>query len=633
EDHSYWGAPERQNGSRRMYWTSDSASDIAAEYAAALAVNYINFGNPEDLDYAESLYRFSVKYNSVAGEGTYGFYNNSGCRDEQAWAAGWLYKATGNDYYLNECASKQNPYVGWVHGWENVDLGSACIYAEITGDWNNVNNYIRNKATGNGYFFLDKWGSARLNCSMQFTALVADKYGAGNYADWCKGQMSYLLGDNQMDICFVTGFAPNSAKNTHHRAASGYDGYWEQSEYDPVNGKTLIGALAGGPEDPNGTYSDVMNNYVSNEVAIDYNAGLVGAAAGLYSVYMTGSIDSEIEGVTTIYANDGVEVAPAETTAKPVVTTTKKTTTTTIITSATTKKTTSATTEATTVKVPVSTAKPSGNAVVLNDVKLGETYDISGYSDISRIDVVFDKTPSNGMTGCAVLGNWEFQNNYSGADLVNNTLTVIPDRNYNTMTIHKWYGDVNLESVIIYTGKSADTTKATTTTAKPATTTTKATTTTAKPTTTTTKATTTTTKPTTTTTKATTTTAKPTTTTTKVTTTTKPATTTTKPAETTPSESKTVVLRNVKYGESYSLTNYNYKSISKIVLKLDGEIGYGFGGNVVLGDWTVQNSYDRVNLTSGNTIEIDVNNPQSKMTIFNYWGNMNLESVTLVFAD
>ncbi|MDE6775712.1 MAG: glycoside hydrolase family 9 protein, partial [Ruminococcus sp.] len=151
EDHAYWGAPERQNGSRRMYWTSDSASDIAAEYAAALAVNYINFGNPEDLDYAESLYRFSVKYNSVAGEGTYGFYNNSGCRDEQAWAAGWLYKATGNDYYLNECASKQNPYVGWVHGWENVDLGSACICAEITGDWSNVNNYIRNKATGNGY--------------------------------------------------------------------------------------------------------------------------------------------------------------------------------------------------------------------------------------------------------------------------------------------------------------------------------------------------------------------------------------------------------------------------------------------------------------------------------------------------
>ncbi|MDE6775110.1 MAG: hypothetical protein K2J37_02205, partial [Ruminococcus sp.] len=123
-------------------------------------------------------------------------------------------------------------------------------------------------------------------------------------------------------------------------------------------------------------------------------------------------------------------------------------------------------------------------------------------------------------------------------------------------------------------------------------------------------------------------------TTTKSTTTTaKPTTTTTKPVETTPAESKTVVLKNVKYGESYSLADYNYKSISKIVLKLDGEIGYGFGGNVVLGDWAVQNSYDRANLTSGNTIEIDVKNPQSKMTVFNYWGDMNLESVTLIFAD
>ena len=83
------------------------------------------------------------------------------------------------------------------------------------------------------------------------------------------------------------------------------------------------------------------------------------------------------------------------------------------------------------------------------------------------------------------------------------------------------------------------------------------------------------------------------------------------------------------YGESYSLAGYDYANITGITLQLEGEIGNGFGGCVVLGNWTVQNSYDRANLTEDGTIEITVTNPQDKMTIFNYWGSKNLVSVTL----
>ena len=131
--------------------------------------------------------------------------------------------------------------------------------------------------------------------------------------------------------------------------------------------------------------------------------------------------------------------------------------------------------------------------------------------------------------------------------------------------------------------------------------------------------TTTTTKPTTTTT-----TTKPTTTTT----TTKPTTTTT----TTPAgnNNKEVVLTDVAYNSSYSLKDYDYKSIEKIVLKLDGNVGYGFGGNVVLGNWTVQLGYGASNLTADNTIVLDVTNPQDMLTVYNYWGSMSLESVTLI---
>ncbi|MDE6670583.1 MAG: hypothetical protein K2K16_00150, partial [Ruminococcus sp.] len=157
----------------------------------------------------------------------------------------------------------------------------------------------------------------------------------------------------------------------------------------------------------------------------------------------------------------------------------------------------------------------------------------------------------------------------------------------------------------------------TTTTTKPTTTTT-----TTKPTTTTT-----TTKPTTTTT----TTTKPTTTTTTTTmTTTTSTTTTTKPTTTTPAGNKKIVLTDVNYNTPYSLKNYDYKSIGKIILNLKGDIGWGFGGNVVFGNWISQYGYNAPDLTSNYTIEFNVTNPQDMFTIYNYWGNMYLESVTLI---
>ena len=325
EDHSYWGPPEKQ-GSRKMFWTSNGASDIAAEYSAALAANYVNFGNKDDLTYAEALYKFSKQNNRVTDEGPKGFYNSNGPADEQAWAAGWLYLATKNQSYLNDLKGNL-PKVGWVHGWNDTHLGANCLYGEITGDWSGANGYISGKATGNGYMFLDKWGSARINCSMQMTSLIATAHKAGDYKAWAKGQMNYILGQNPANTCYVTGFASNSAKNAHHRAASGYTGYdqfnmngWNPDgdhmspfcAYGP-NAHPLIGALVGGPCDAGGSYHDNMADYICNEVAIDYNAGLVGAAAGLYHFYKSGSIDKNINGVSKIYSG-GNSQPPQQTT-------------------------------------------------------------------------------------------------------------------------------------------------------------------------------------------------------------------------------------------------------------------------------------------------------------------------------
>ena len=92
--------------------------------------------------------------------------------------------------------------------------------------------------------------------------------------------MNYMLGDNPNKRCYIVGYNENSSKYPHHRAASRST----DSKIINSNHYTLLGALVGGPG-ANGTYKDDQGDYYCNEVALDYNAGLVGAAAGLYLVH------------------------------------------------------------------------------------------------------------------------------------------------------------------------------------------------------------------------------------------------------------------------------------------------------------------------------------------------------------
>ena len=353
EDHDVWCSPESQTDQslRTAYWTSDDASDIAAEYAAALAANYVNFGNEEDLTYAKALYNYSIRTNKAQCPVAEKFYGSYDYYDDQAWAAGWLYLATGDSSYktfLNTFMNTSNAGKSGQSGcqwgvyspmsWNNVSLGAAILQSEITGsgsDWSKVTTYLNGKCTSESQYYCEAtWGSARYNTTMQLAALVTSKYSAQSgkdYSGWCKAQMAMILGNNPKNVNFVVGMDSNSAKYPHHRAASGYSNFDEmknQTGYS-ANGHTLVGALVGGPTDANFTYTDSVNDYEANEVALDYNAGIVGAAAGLYSIYKTGSIDSTIEGV------NGSAVVTTEATQATTASTTRATTTTTKATQAT----------------------------------------------------------------------------------------------------------------------------------------------------------------------------------------------------------------------------------------------------------------------------------------------------------
>lgn len=327
-DHSYWNAPEIDEMKRKGFFLTAEKpqTDYVVATAASLASAYLNFKATDAayadkcLDYAKALFKFAQtneKQLSDNEDGPRSFYNSSKWVDDYCWAGMWLYMATGDTDYLDEALGVlNNDYYApptYVHCWNDVWTGAMCLISEcndkdntildrfrtISGKneyeikdfWSQIEKQIQNCMSGSlgklspqGYFFLDKWGSARYNTAAQLAALVYDKYNnngkPSKYSDWARSQMEYLLGDNDAGTAYVVGYNENAVKYPHHRAASGLTMAEDTREQKHV----LYGALVGGP-DGDDNHSDTTNDWIYNEVTIDYNAAFVGACAGLYEFY------------------------------------------------------------------------------------------------------------------------------------------------------------------------------------------------------------------------------------------------------------------------------------------------------------------------------------------------------------
>jgi len=324
-DHAYWNSPELDEMERPAYFLTAEKpqTDYVVSAAASLIVNYLNFKDtdPEyaaqSLDYAIALFDFAEsneKELSDNADGPKTYYYSQKWEDDYVWAAAWLYKATEDITYLELAMPYVDYYApsGWAYCWNDVWSGAITLLGEIDLEypeldlqnmyrdaqgkteyedadfWLQIEKaigvWMNNYTTPGGYAFLNTWGSARYNTAMQFVTLIYDKYKndgqPSEYSDWAKGQMEYLLGDNPLDRCYVVGYNENSVKYPHHRAASGLSSAEDTGEQRHV----LYGALVGGP-DGEDNHNDSTNDYIYNEVTIDYNAAFVGACAGLYTFY------------------------------------------------------------------------------------------------------------------------------------------------------------------------------------------------------------------------------------------------------------------------------------------------------------------------------------------------------------
>ena len=303
-DHGYWGAPEKQSSrSGQATFTSDSdtCTDIVSETAAALAAYYINYKDKKALSYAEKLFTYAdTKAKKNSSGPASGFYNSDSWEDDYALAAALLYKATGKSAYAtkynNVYGGRTNP--NWALCWNNV-AQAALLYSPNSSKKSvfveNQSGLIASKTQSgdNNFCLIDSWGSARYNTAHQMTGLLYDTiYGKNDYSSWANGQMKYILGNNVGSKCFVVGYNKYSSKYPHHRASSGYQGSVTGNAYTK-QAHVLVGALVGGPAGSSTSYVDSSEDYNQNEVALDYNASLVGAAAGLYLYVKNSGTDEE----------------------------------------------------------------------------------------------------------------------------------------------------------------------------------------------------------------------------------------------------------------------------------------------------------------------------------------------------
>jgi len=229
--------------------------------------------------------------------GEYGDDNDS---DERYWAACALFAATGDKTYHRYIKSNINPAWAADLGWADVgaygnavylsisnDVADATVKSAIAMDLFRAADSLVEKSRDNDYgVFVDDfiWGSNMVVLNNAMLLLMAnDIQPKSEYTVCARRHLDYILGNNPMGICYVTGCSDLSAQHPHHRPSVAV-------------GRAMSGMLVGGPDQhlhdacaqkhlgsvsPARCYIDDAESYSTNEVAIYWNSPLVYVMARL----------------------------------------------------------------------------------------------------------------------------------------------------------------------------------------------------------------------------------------------------------------------------------------------------------------------------------------------------------------
>ena len=331
-DHNIWCSPEvylRRHHKDTGNWTRPNDviknASVAGLSAAALAEGYLMLKDTEPdkaanyLKHAKDLFAGADKIRDTKDRGGMGdMYPTSTWIEDCMYAACWLYKATGDQSYLDKIEKDYIPQFPtesqstdwkytWGLCWDDTTQAAALLYAQITGkdEWiNHIDKHIRywmggssdlkpfqGKITADGLSHLTNWGCLRHATNTAWIAKLAcdtifkdDSAKVSKYNAWADSQMNYCFGDNKLKMSYVLGMGDKQPTAIHHRGASGiHDDHWNElgqksgstggENWQTEYAHTLYGALIGGPDSTGNYGSYKVSDYQYTEVAIDYNAG------------------------------------------------------------------------------------------------------------------------------------------------------------------------------------------------------------------------------------------------------------------------------------------------------------------------------------------------------------------------
>lgn len=361
-DNGYWGGDQGIPGPRPAYPinASNPGTDGWASVSAAMSLGAFLYGGStlnssadsssaplQDSKYADALLSHAkTLYATANGTKPYATFSDSvkdigdayvssGYQDDLALAALSLALATNeSDYYADAYGYyKEFALSGQQKVW-NWDSKLPAVYvmfaeasvarpslavgagldANATGWQKEAEQYLDAivdgkvkdaKLTSAGLLFYNgDSDQASLNPAiaaatllLRYAPLASSDDKRQKYRDFAQGQIDYALGKNPMNVPYMVGLHQNSPKNPHSALSSGGSDLKNIRNSPEEEAYVLYGAVVGGPLRSD-KFWDYRDDWVQNEVALDYNANWPGIAA--YMV-QSGAGDPYYVSVTNAY--------------------------------------------------------------------------------------------------------------------------------------------------------------------------------------------------------------------------------------------------------------------------------------------------------------------------------------------
>ncbi|KAF3777350.1 Endoglucanase 5 [Nymphaea thermarum] len=262
--------------------------------------------------------------------------STSGYLDELLWSAAWLFRATGDGYYMNYVINNAVEMGGTQiavteFSWDNKYAGLQILLSKVLmegqgGSYVPTLKQYQDKAayflcaclqknggynvrlTPGGLLYWREWNNMQYVAVASFLVAVYSGYlNSTNTQLSCpdgqlysldllkfaESQADYILGKNPRSMSYFVGYGNNFPTHVHHRGASitsmaelaspvgcteGFEEWFNRAGNDP---NVLVGALVGGP-DKNDNYVDQRWEYDQSEATTYNTAPLVGLFAKLY---------------------------------------------------------------------------------------------------------------------------------------------------------------------------------------------------------------------------------------------------------------------------------------------------------------------------------------------------------------